>query len=137
MNWGKAILAGAVGGVVVNLYSGLMHGFIMSETYKKHALLSQNPSMIWLFVVSITIGIGGGLLFAKSRDSWGAGVKGGVTFGFWMGVVTFFAHFYNPLIFEGFPYFLSWCWGGITLIGWMVFGAVASLIYKESAAASS
>jgi hypothetical protein len=60
--------------------------------------------------------------------------KGGMTFGFWLGLVAFFATFYNPLIFQGFPYFLSWCWGAITLIGWLVYGAIVGAMYKGQAA---
>lgn len=136
MNWTKALIAGVVGGIVVNVYSGLVHGFIMGATYKKYAVFSQEQTnMIWFFVVAIVVGVAGALLFAKSRGSWSAGVKGGVTFGFWLGLVAFFAQFYNSLIFEGFPYFLSWCWGGITLIGWLIFGAVVATLYKEPTAA--
>ncbi|MFQ5709318.1 MAG: hypothetical protein ACE5HO_17815 [bacterium] len=133
MNWTKALIAGVVGGLVVSVYNFLVHGFIMANTYTKYAAFSQqkaNP--IWFFVVAIAVGIAGALLFAKSRGSWAAGVKGGVMFGFWLGLVSFFAQFYSPLVFKDFPYFLSWCWGGISLIGWMIFGAVAAGVYKET-----
>lgn len=137
MNWIRALIAGVVGGIIVWVYNFLVHGFIMSATYEKFDVfaVAPEPNRIWFVVVAITIGIAGGLLFAKSRASWGEGVKGGVMFGFWLGLVSFFAQFYNPLVFKGFPYFLSWCWGGITLIGWMIFGAVVAVIYKEPTAA--
>ncbi|MFQ5639566.1 MAG: hypothetical protein ACE5IR_16395 [bacterium] len=134
MNWGKAVLAGAVGGLVVSVYNYLMHGVIMASTYTGHAAFNQGPPKVaWFIVVAIVIGVMGGILFAKTRDCWGAGVKGGVTFGFFLGLVAFFAQFYWPLVINGFPYFLAWCWGGIILIGWMVFGAVAGMMYKTSA----
>ncbi len=136
MNWGKAVLAGAVGGFFVNLYSGLMHGVIMGSTYQKYTevFTQQEAGIHWFFLISIAIGIFGGILFAKTRGSWAGGIKGGATFGFWFGMVAFFAQFYSPLVIKGFPYFLAWCWGGITLVGWVIFGVVAGLIYKEAAA---
>lgn len=135
MNWIKAVIAGVVGGLVVWLYSGLMHGVIMRQTYQNNPdVFAAGTNPIWFGVVAICVGIAGALLFGKTRASWGAGVKGGVTFGFFIGLVSFFAQFYSPLVFNGFPYFLSWCWGGITLIGWMIFGAVAALLYKQPAA---
>lgn len=134
MNWTKALIAGVAGGIVVNLYSGLMHGVIMRQTYENNATFANNANPLWFFVVSISIGIAGALLFGKTRATWGAGVKGGVTFGFFIGLVSFFGQFYSPLVINGFPYYLSWCWGGISLIGWMIFGAVAALLYKQPAA---
>ncbi len=135
MNWIKAVIAGAVGGIVVNIYSGLVHGFIMGSTYQKYAVFAQEmPSMFWFFLVSIMVGIMGAILFAKTRGSWDAGLKGGMMFGFFLGLVAFFAQFYNTLVIKEFPYFLSWCWGGITLIGWVIYGAVFGLLYKETAA---
>jgi hypothetical protein len=135
MNWTKAVIAGVVGGFVVNLYSWVMHGMIMGPTYVKYpeTFQQEGSNPLWFFVVSISIGVAGALLFGKTRAAWGAGVKGGVTFGFFIGLVSFFSQFYSPLVINGFPYYLSWCWGGISLIGWMVFGAVAALLYKPAA----
>ena len=52
-------------------------------------------------------------------------------FGFWLGLVAFFSPFYDSLVIEGFPYFLSWCWGGANLISLVIFGAVIGAIYKS------
>lgn len=131
MNWTKALIAGVVGGLAVSVYNFIMHEMIMGATYDGLAVFRQDANPIWFSVVAIVVGIAGAMLFAKSRASWGAGVKGGVNFGFWVGLIGFFAQFYNPLVINEFPYYLSWCWGGIILIGWMVFGAVAALLYKE------
>ncbi|MFQ5739337.1 MAG: hypothetical protein ACE5JX_10025 [Acidobacteriota bacterium] len=133
MNWTRAIIAGAVGGIVLNLADFVMHGMIMSKTYAKYPIFIQeegNP--LWFFLLAICTGILAALLFAKTRGSWSAGARGGATFGFWLGLVSFFPQFYNPLIFKGFPYFLSWCWGGIIVIGLVIFGTVVGAIYKES-----
>lgn len=138
MNWTKAVIAGAVGGLVNSVYEFVMHGIIMRDTYMARPELfgsEEGGGPIWFTLVAVVVGIAGGLLFAKTRNSWAAGVKGGATFGFWLGLVAFFAQFYNPLVFPEFPYYLSWCWGGITLIGTVIFGAVAGAIYKEGSAA--
>jgi len=37
----------------------------------------------------------------------------------------------NPLVLEGFPYFLSWCWGAITMIDSVILGAVLGAMYKS------
>ncbi len=134
MNWGKAVLAGAVGGFVVSVYSFVMHGVIMADTYRKYTqtFSQEEASPFWFVLVAVVIGIAGGLLFGKTRATWAEGAKGGVTFGFFAGLISFFAQFYWPLVINEFPYFLAWCWGGINLIGWMVFGAVAGVLYKSA-----
>jgi hypothetical protein len=131
MNWIKAILAGVVGGIVVNIYDFLMHGYVMASTYEKFPIFDVEPANpVWFFVVAVMMGIFGAVLFARTRSAWPAGVKGGATFGFFLGLVAYFAGFYNPLVLNGFPYYLAWCWGGINLIGWVIFGVVAGAIYK-------
>lgn len=131
MNLPRVLLAGVVGGVVMNLNDFLMHGVILSSTYERYAVFGTEPANpLWFLVIAIMIGLAGALLFAKTRDSWGAGIKGGATFGVFVGLVAFFPQFYNSLVIKGFPYFLSWCWGGVSLIGWVLFGVVAALLYR-------
>jgi len=136
MSWTRVLTAGVVGGIVVNLVDFVMHGVIMSSTYMKYPVFSQeeDPANIgWFFVIAVCIGIFAALLFAKTRGSWAAGIKGGVTYGFFLGLIFFFQPFYNPLVLEGFPYYLSWCWGGIGMIDALVLGAVLGALYKQPA----
>lgn len=133
MNWSKAVIAGVVGGVVNLFYSFVMHGVIMESTYKKYTptIFREGVGMTWFLIIPILLGIAGGLAFAKSRASWGTGVKGGATFGFWIGLIGFLANFYTPLIYNNYPYYLTWCTGGILLIGWVVTGAAIAAMYKS------
>lgn len=133
MNWGKVLLTGGVGGVVVWLFNFLMHGVIMSNAYARYSSLfsQEEGNPIWFLLVAACMATAVAMIFSKTRSSWGDGVKGGVIFGAFVGLVGFFAQFYAPLIYNGFPYYLAWCWGGIEILGWMIFGAVASFIIKE------
>lgn len=132
MSWTKALVAGVVAGVVLWLADFVMHGVIMAQTYVKYPVFTQeqaNP--FWFLVISICITIPAALIFAKTRECWSAGVAGGATFGFFLGLFSFFPHFYSPLIYEGFPYYLGWCWGGISLIGMVIVGVVLAAVYKS------
>jgi hypothetical protein len=131
MNWTKAFITGIVGGIVLWVYNFLMHGLIMAKTYEKYVAFRQDANPVWFVVVSVFVGIAIALLFAKTRAVWAEGIKGGLTFGFFGGLVAFFYQFYSSLMYNGVPYHLSWCWGGIVMIGWLIFGAVASMIYKK------
>lgn len=132
MNWTKAIIAGVVAGFVLWLANFVMHGLIMANAYTKYPVFSQEEANPILFlVIGILTSIMAAILFGKTRQSWGAGAMGGATFGFFLGLVAFFPQFYNSIVFEGFPYHLNWCWGGIVLIGMVIMGAVLGLMIKK------
>ena len=133
MNWSKAILAGVVAGAVRTIADFVMHGIIMANAYGKYPVFTQEEAGVhYFFLVSISIAIFAAILFGKTRASWGEGLMGGVTFGFYLGLVFFFAHFYSPLVLEGFPYHLAWCQGGIDLIGFTILGGVLGLMMKKA-----
>lgn len=133
MNWMKALVAGVAGGIVVTVVNFVIHGFIMANTYLKYPIFAvQEPANPVHFpLVAIFIAIPAAVLFAKTRNAWPSGLMGGLSCGFWIGMVAFFMQFYHPMVLEGFPYYLAWCWGGINLIGFLVLGAVMGILYKK------
>jgi len=133
MNWSKTILAGVVAGVATFLVDFVMHGIIMADTYSGYpeVFTQTEGNPLYFGVISICIGIFAAILFAKTRGSWSAGWAGGAAFGFWLGMTAFFAQFYPALTIDGFPYYLSWCWGGMTLIDGVVGGCVLGAVYKS------
>ncbi|MEZ5332062.1 MAG: hypothetical protein R2991_08395 [Thermoanaerobaculia bacterium] len=134
MRWGKVFLGGIVGGIVMWLVDFVQHGVIMADTYMSYPEVfnqAENPNAPWWFLlVEVCIAIAAAMLFVKTRGSWAAGVSGGLTFGFFLGLVGFFPNFFHPLTIDGFPYYLAWCWGGMTMIASLVLGAVLGLIVK-------
>jgi hypothetical protein len=133
MKWSKALLGGVVAGIALTVADFIMHGMIMAGTYEKYPVFTQeqaNPGHFAL--IAVLISVFAALLFARTRNSWGPGLGGGLAFGFALGMVGFFGSFYSPLVLEGFPYHLSWCWGGINLIGFLVVGAILGLFVKKT-----
>ena len=128
----KALTAGAVGGVALAVYEWIMHGVIMGNTYANIASFRQDGNPMWFPIIAILMGLAAGVLFGKTRTMWAHGPKGGATFGMWLGLIGGIGAFYQPLTISGFPYYLSWCWFGITLLGWVVYGAVAGAMYKSA-----
>lgn len=133
MNWTRALIAGIVGGIVINIADFVQHGLILGSEYVKYdTVFSQtqaNP--LYFALIAILIGIFAAILFAKTRMSWAPGMKGGLAFGFVLGMVMFWPPFYNSLVIQDFPYHLSWCWGGVNLIDALLFGLVVGAIYKR------
>jgi len=134
MNWNRAIVAGVVGGVALWLASFVLHGVVMSATYMKYpdVFTQEEANPLWFLLIEILIAVPAAIIFARTRVSWPAGMAGGLVFGFWIGALGFFAQFFNPLVIEGFPYYLAWCWGGINMIVSLVLGVVLGGIIKEA-----
>ena len=132
MNWTKILIAGVVGGLAMNLVDWFSHGFLLRDTYAglPDVFEQEQSNPGWFFLVAVCLALAAAGLYAKSYGSWAGGWKGGATFGFCLGVVLFFVPFYNALVIDGFPYFLSWCQGGANLIAATVLGFVVGLIYK-------
>jgi hypothetical protein len=133
MNWTKVFVAGVAAGIVANLADFVMHGIIMADTYKSmpSVFTQEQASPFYFLAVSICTAIFFTILYAKTVDSWGGGWKGGASFGFWVGMVAFFPNFYNSLVIADFPYYLGWCWGGMTVISAILGGATVGALYKK------
>ena len=132
MNWIRIIAAGVVAGIVGWLADFVMHGFILGNTYMKYPVFSQEQANPLLFLaVSVAVAITAAIFFARTVDAWSPGWKGGATFGFFIGLVHFFSNHYYPLVLDGFPYYLAWCWGGVGIIGGVIIGAVIGAVYKK------
>jgi hypothetical protein len=133
MNWTRIALAGVAAGIVTWISDFVLHGIVMAPTYRRLSqVYSQTQASPALFLlIAVTLGFMAALLFARTRVSWALGWKGGLTFGLFLGLVLFFQRFYDPLVIDGYPYYLSWCQGGINMIDSLLAGAVIGAISKE------
>lgn len=130
MNWNRLVPAALVGGLAMWLASFVLHGMVMAATYAKYPeVFTQKAANPFSFLaIEILIALPAAALFARTRSAWAPGIGGGLTFGFWVGALSFFAQFFHPLVLEGFPYYLGWCWGGINMIVSLILGAVLGAI---------
>jgi glycopeptide antibiotics resistance protein len=98
----------------------------MADTYVRlDSVFTQtqaNPA--WFFLISLVVALVATILFQKTRQMWADGPRGGATFALWLGLIVGFNQFFLPLVVEGFPYYLAWCWLGIDVIAFCVLGAV-------------
>lgn len=132
MNWARIALAGVAAGLVTWISDFVLHGMVMGPTYQRlsqvYTQTQANPA--WFLLVGVTICFMAALLFARTRGSWAAGWAGGLRFGFFLGLVIFFQRFYDPLVIDGYPYYLAWCQGGISMIDSLLAGTVIGSILK-------
>ena len=133
MNWSKVLIGGVVAGIALNLTEWVLHGFVMASTYSKYPEVfeQEQANPLHFLLVAVCVALAAALLFAKTRASWSDGAAGGATFGAFLGFFAFFTYFYNPMVFDGYPYYLAWCQGGITFIAMVIVGTVLGLVIKK------
>ncbi|UCF38202.1 MAG: hypothetical protein JSU96_04930 [Acidobacteriota bacterium] len=133
MNWMRVLLAGVVSGIVATIANFVMHGVIMAGAYTKHQAFAveEQANPLHFLLIAVCAGIMVAILFAKTQSCWAPGIAGGATFGLFVGLAYFFMTFYYPLVIAGFPYHMGWCWAGIDLIQFVVYGAVIGALYKK------
>jgi hypothetical protein len=133
MNWTRVLVGGLAAGFVTNLLDFVLHGLLLAPTYERlsEVFTQEQANPLWFLVNSLVIGVLVAVLFGKSRASWAPGWKGGVAFGLLFGLATFFLNHYHPLVIDGFPYYLAWCWGGVGLIDSLVAGAILGAVIRR------
>jgi hypothetical protein len=133
MNWTKVFLAALLGGIANNLVNFALHGFALAATYERYSdvFSQEQANPLFFLLIAIVSGVLMAILFAKTRSSWAPGARGGLIFGLLVGALVSTLHFFHPLVIEGFPYYLAWCWIGIDVIAFAVEGVVMSFLIKE------
>jgi hypothetical protein len=134
MNWSRVVLGGVVAGVVMTVANFVMHGMILSGTYVKYpqVFAQEGGGEPWFAVIGIVVSLVAAIAFGKSRGSWADGWSGGATFGALLGLTVGFVNFYWPIVLDGFPYYLSWCWLGVDVIAFVLSGAVLGVMIKKA-----
>ena len=135
MNWGRAVVAGLVAGIVQNIVNFVLHGLILGGTYEGQAAFVQeeDPAVFaWFTVIALVIGVVAALFFASSRQSWQAGPRGGLHFGILLGAVVGFQQFYLTLVINEFPYHVAWIWLAVEIISFGVGGMVLGAMVKRA-----
>ena len=136
MNWSRAVVAGLVAGVAQTAVNFVLHGLVLTVTYEGQAAFVQEDdpaNTVWFLLVALVIGVVAALFFAASRQSWQAGVKGGLHFGILLGAVVGFQQFYLTLVINDFPYHVAWTWLGVEIISFGIGGMVLGAMYKRAA----
>ncbi len=134
-------LAVLVGGVVANVMDYLVYGRWLSNAYfmKNPVLFNNDPGNIPWFIVGDFVAV---LVFAWIYDrvssSFGSTPMDGAKAGLYLGV---FANFplgiYMHLMFNGYPYGLSWISMVYGVIWCVVVGAVLAAMMKKGSMAAA
>jgi hypothetical protein len=92
----------------------------------------QDTNMAWMIVGDFVAALVFAWFYLAVAGSFAPGVSGGATMGFYTGVlVNFPSAIFMYLMFQGFPYFLSWIWIVYGVFWYVCAGAIAGAINKR------
>ncbi len=135
MNVKKYALATLAVGVACNIYDFVVHEFILSNgIYSRMSTFFNQYASIAVLVIGVFVAAAVFVwVYDRVQNSFDAGIKGGVTFGLFAGVlINFPTWIMSHILITGFTYELAWTWA-IAGMGWsLLAGAVAGLVYQRS-----
>lgn len=134
MNVKKFALATVIVGIAVNIYDFVVHGLILSNLIytQMSSFLRQDMSMVALVVADFVGAAVFVWVYDRVRNSFDAGVKGGVTFGLFAGIlINFPTWIISHSLITGFTYELAWTWTIAGIVWCLIGGAIASLVYQR------
>jgi hypothetical protein len=142
MNLKKLLIAFIAVGVVVNVYDFLVYGVLLRGTLESEPLRAvfkpMVENMVWYIIADFVAALVFVWVYARVYDSFGGGVKGGLTFGIYGGIfLTFPTAIVIYLSIAGIPYWFSWAWIAIGIVWCIIAGIVAGALYTKQAPAAA
>ena len=137
MKSNKFWLAVLVGGVVANIIDFIVYGMWLQQAYfmQNTVLFRQDTNVAWYVVGDFIAVFIFAWIFTKVSGSFGSTVQDGAKAGLYLGI---FANFplwiFVHLMFNGYPYSLSWINTIYGVIWYVILGAVVAAVMKKKEA---
>ena len=131
MDFKKFFTIGLAIGIVVNVMDFVVQGNLLAGFYRQ-APFRQENMIGWMILGDFVAAFVFAWFYLAVAGSFAPGVSGGATMGFYSGVlVNFPAAIFMYLMFQGFPYFLSWIWIVYGIFWYVCAGAIAGALNKR------
>ncbi len=131
MDFKKCLTIGVVVGIVVNVLDFVVQGNLLASYYSQPPFRQDNM-VAWMVVGDFAAAFVFAWVYLKVAGSFASGPAGGATMGFYAGVlVSFPSGIFMHLMFQGFPYALSWIWIIYSTVWYIIAGAIAGALNKR------
>ena len=131
MDFKKFLTIGIAVGIAANLIDFAVHGNLLADFYS-HPPFRQDVNVGWMILGDLVAGFVFAWFYLAVAGSFAPGVSGGATMGFYTGVLVIFpAAIFMHLMFEGFPYYLSWIWIFYGIAWYVCAGVIAGAINRR------
>jgi len=131
MDFKKCLTIGVVVGIVVNVLDFVVQGNLLASYYAQPPFRQDN-TVAWMVLGDFVAAFVFAWVYLKVAGSFAPGPAGGATMGFYAGVlVSFPGSIFMHLMFQGFPYALSWIWTIYGIAWYVIAGAIAGALNKR------
>jgi hypothetical protein len=125
MDLKKLFTIGLTVGIAANVIDFVVHGQLLASYYAQPPF-RQDTNPGWLVLGDFVGAFVFAWFYLAVAGSFAPGVSGGATMGFYTGVLVIFpSAIFMHLMFQGFPYYLSWIWIGYGVVYYVCAGAIA------------
>jgi hypothetical protein len=140
MQTGRILKAGLAVGVVMNIYDYVVNMFVYPKLGTQPAFMNDMASMpiMWLVIGDFVAALVFIWFFDKVRAAFGAGAKGGATYGLYAGILMNFpVWILMHLLVKDWPYGMSWMWTAMGVLWAVIAGAVGGVVYGDEGKAAA
>lgn len=138
MNIKKVSLAVLVIGIVMNVFDGFLHGYLLRGVYQSMTVMQQDAPVVWFVVLDFVFALVFVWVYEKVKGSFSSGLAGGALYGFYAGVlVSFPSQLAMKVMFQSIPYYLAWIWTISGIAWYVVAGLLVALIYRQKTTSAS
>lgn len=135
MKLGRLLTVAVVLGVVMNVVDFLVHGLALQGLYAGMPIMRTDTSVVALVIGDFVAALVFVWVYSRVRGSFAPGLVGGLTFGFYAGVLVSFPNFiFMNLMLIGFGYQLAWVMIFTTVVWCVVAGAVTGALTGNASA---
>lgn len=113
------------------IWDNFLGSIVMGSAMAQIPGMTMEVSKLWetvgdLFVAAVLV-----LMYDRVRGAFGAGLKGGLVYGFYAGLLTHFPTWLFMTVYAGWPYGATWTITLVLIIVTMVSGALIGLAYEK------
>jgi len=139
MKSGKFWIAVLVAGIVANVIDFLVYTQWLGPTYmmSNPVLFRQDTNPVWFVVGDFVSVFVFAWIFNKVSSVFGSSVQDGAKAGCYLGIlVSFPTYIFMHLIFNGYPYGLSWISTIYSVLWYVMVGAILAAMMKKGGSAA-
>ena len=131
MQLNKAVPAILVVWAWLLIWDNVIGGFILGPAMAQMPGVVESYSKVWetvgdLFAAAVLVWV-----YDKVKASFAAGVRGGVTFGLYAGILMNFPNWLWLALYAGWPYAVTWMFVIVLTLLTVVSGALVGLVYGK------
>jgi hypothetical protein len=113
------------------IFDNFLSGLLLGSTFAQIPGVQAEFSKVWETVGDLALALVLVWMYDRVKGAFGAGLKGGATYGLYAGLVMNFPTWLWPVLYFGWPYGPAWVLVIVFTLLVVVSGAVIGMVYEK------